>query len=86
MAQLAVERWRSRPFWTYKKIVDKKIKQLYIINEWNQEENNMTECAIIAICAVCGALIGTLVSIVAALHSIADAIDRECDKLNNKHD
>lgn len=33
MAQLAVERWRSRPFWTYKKIVDKQVKQLYIINE-----------------------------------------------------
>ena len=48
--------------------------------------NSMQECAIIAICAVCGALIGTLVSIVAALHNIADAIDRECEKLNNKHD
>ena len=52
----------------------------------NQEENNMQECVLIAICAVCGALIGTLVSIVAALHSIADAIDRECEKLNNKRD
>lgn len=48
--------------------------------------NNMPECAIIAICAVCGALIGTLVSIVAALHNIADAIDREYEKLNNKRD
>ena len=48
--------------------------------------DNMPECAIIAICAVCGALIGTLVSIVAALHNIADAIDREYEKLNNKHD
>lgn len=46
----------------------------------------MPDCVIIAICAVCGALIGTLVSIVAALHSIADAIDREYDKLNKKHD
>ena len=46
----------------------------------------MPDCVIIVICAVCGALIGTLVSIVAALHSIADAIDRECEKLNKKHD
>ena len=46
----------------------------------------MPECLIIAICAACGALIGTLVSIVAAMHDIADAIDRECEKLNNKHD
>ena len=46
----------------------------------------MPDCVIIAICAVCGALIGTLVSIVAALHNIADAIDRECEKLNKKHD
>lgn len=46
----------------------------------------MPDCVIIAICAVCGALIGTLVSIVAALHSIADAIDRECEKLNDKRD
>ena len=46
----------------------------------------MQECVLIAICAVCGALIGTLVSIVAALHNIADAIDRECEKLNDKHD
>ena len=46
----------------------------------------MQECAIIAICAACGALIGTLVSIVAALHNIADAIDRECEKLSNKRD
>ena len=48
--------------------------------------NNMPECVIIAICAVCGALIGTLVSIVAALHNIADAIDREYEKLNDKRD
>ena len=46
----------------------------------------MQECVLIAICDVCGALIGTLVSIVAALHDIADAIDRECEKLNDKHD
>lgn len=46
----------------------------------------MQECIIITICAVCGALIGTLVSIVAALHSIADALDREFEKLNDKHD
>ena len=44
----------------------------------------MPECAIIiAICAACGALIGTLVSIVAALHNIADAIEKN---LKNKHD
>ena len=48
--------------------------------------NNMPDCVIIAICAVCGALIGTLVSIVAALHNIADAIDREYEKLNDKRD
>lgn len=52
----------------------------------NAEENNMPDYVIIAICAVCGALIGTLVSIVAALHDIADALDREYEKLNNKHD
>ena len=46
----------------------------------------MQECVLIAICAVCGALIVTLASIVAALDNIADAIDRECEKLNNKHD
>ena len=46
----------------------------------------MPDCIIIAICAVCGALIGTLVSIVAALHDISEALDREYDKLNNKHD
>ena len=46
----------------------------------------MPECLIIAICAVCGALIGTLVSIVAALHDISEAIDREYEKLSNKHD
>ena len=46
----------------------------------------MPDCVIIAICALCGALIGTLVSIVAALHGISEAIDRECDKLNKKHD
>lgn len=48
--------------------------------------NKMPDCVIIAICAVCGALIGTLVSIVAALHNIADAIDREYEKLNDKRD
>lgn len=48
--------------------------------------NNMPDCIIIAICAVCGALIGTMVSIVAALHDISEALDRECEKLNDKHD
>lgn len=46
----------------------------------------MPDCIIIAICAVCGALIGTLVSIVAALHGISEAIDREYEKLNDKRD
>lgn len=46
----------------------------------------MPDCVIIAICAVCGALFGTLVSIVAALHDISEAFDREYNKLNNKHD
>lgn len=44
----------------------------------------MQECVIIAICAVCGALIGTLASTVAALHGTADAIDREFEKPNDK--
>lgn len=46
----------------------------------------MPECVIIAICAVCGALIGTLVPIASALHNIEDAIDREYEKMNNNHD